>query len=400
MSADFDVIIVGAGLAGGSLALALAKLSLKVALVEAVPESVRLASSAGERALAMAYGSAQILQQIGVWEEAQAQVAPILQIHVSDQGHFGKLRMNAKQEQVPALGYVVTARVLETAVAAGLAASSIQTYCPAQVVALESRSEAVQLGLQSQGETLQLTARLVVAADGGHSMVRKLLGIGQIERDYAQTAVVTEILTSKVGDFTAFERFTANGPLAMLPMGKKRYSLVWTKQADEADGFIQSPEAEFLAKLQQEFGWRLGQLSLGAQRQGFPLKLIRAERMTGDRVVLVGNAAHQLHPVAGQGLNLGLRDVALLAEMLEARLAFGEEIGERAFLERYAAARIADHDKVIGFTDTTVRIFSNQFAPLALARNLGLLTLDRFSKGKGVLARYAMGLGSRIPRFG
>jgi len=400
MKCEYDVLVVGGGLAGGSLALALGRLGLRVALVEAIPEPVRLASSSGERALAMAWGSTQILDQIGVWQGAEKQSAPIRHIHVSDCGHFGKLRMSAEQEGVPALGYVVTARVLETEIASALSASPVTVLCPASVVDLKADGEIALVGLKQGSESLNVTARLVVAADGGNSTVRKLLGIGQSQRDYGQTAIVTEIEASLSSGFTAYERFTSVGPLALLPMGKKRYSVVWTQKTENAEELIDLSESEFMKRLQSGFGFRLGRLKLVAVRQGFPLKLIRAGRMTKGRVVLVGNASHQLHPVAGQGLNLGLRDVALLVEMLQSSLLLGEDIGDESLLGRYAQVRLRDHDKVIGFTDSTVRIFSNEFVPLALARNLGLLGLDRLIPAKRLLASYAMGLGERIPRFG
>ncbi|PZN83114.1 MAG: 2-octaprenyl-6-methoxyphenyl hydroxylase [Candidatus Methylumidiphilus alinenensis] len=400
MNYDYDVLIVGGGLVGGSLALALADTALRIGVIEAVPEDKRIASSAGDRALALAWGSAQILGQVGVWQGAEKKAAPIRHIHVSDQGYFGKLRMSAEREGVPALGYVATARTLEEEVALRLSQSPVTMICPASVIGLKAGSEAVHVSLREGNESINLTARLLVAADGGNSTVRKLLEIGQSIRDYGQTAIVTEVNTGKSGDFTAYERFTPVGPLAFLPVAKKRYSVVWTQKADDAAELLAMPDSAFTDRLQSAFGYWLGKIALASRRQAFPLKLIRAERMADERVVLIGNAMHQLHPVAGQGLNLGLRDVAMLAEMLVARLAFGEDIGERTFLERYAQARQADLDRVIRFTDSTVRIFSTDFAPVALARNAGLLALDRFLPGKRLLAQYAMGLGNRIPRFG
>ncbi len=238
-----------------------------------------------------------------------------------------------------------------------------------------------------------------MAADGGNSTVRKLLEIGQSEREYGQTAIVSEVETQRSADLTAYERFTPSGPLAFLPLGKKRYSVVWTQKTDDAADLLALSEGEFIKQLQSAFGFWLGRIAPASRRQGFPLKLIRAQRMTDERVVLIGNAMHQLHPVAGQGLNLGLRDVALLAEMLATRLAFKEDIGEKDFLDHYAQARRDDLDTVIKFTNSTVRGFSNDSPLIAFARNAGLLALDRFAPGKHLLARYAMGLGGRIPRF-
>jgi 2-octaprenyl-6-methoxyphenol hydroxylase len=399
MTYDFDVLIVGGGLVGGSLALALGQTALRVALIESLPEAQRLASSAGDRALALAWGSTQILDQIGIWREAEMQSAPIRHIHVSDRGHFGKLRMSAEQEGVPALGYVVTARALEGAVAAALPHSLVTLICPASVIGLKAGCDAIHASLRQGEGSVNLTARLLVAADGGDSSVRKLLEIGQSVRDYGQTAIVSEVSVSRASDFTAYERFTVDGPLAFLPVGNKRYSVVWTQKTEEAGDLLAMSDDAFTQRLQAAFGHWLGRIAPTARRQGFPLKLVRALHMTHERVILIGNAAHQLHPVAGQGLNLGLRDVALLAEMLASRVLFKEDIGDQGFIDRYARARLGDLDKVIQFTDSTVRLFSNDFAPLAYARNLGLLGLDRFTPGKQQLARYAMGIGSRIPRI-
>ena len=400
MNYDFDVLIVGGGLVGSSLALALSGSPLRIAVIESVPEQARLASSAGERALALAYGSTQILDQVGIWRGAEPKAAPIRHIHVSDRGQFGKLRMDAKQEGVPALGYVVTARTLEEEAAARLSQSGITQICPASVIGLKAGGGAVHVSLKEGNASSNLSARLLVAADGGNSTTRQLLEIGQSTRDYGQTAIVTEVETGKGSDFTAYERFTPVGPLAFLPMAKKRYSVVWTQKTEDAADILAMPAKAFIGTLQSAFGYWLGKITLASRRQAFPLKLIRSERMTDERVVLVGNAMHQLHPVAGQGLNLGLRDVALLADMMLSRLEFAEDIGDRAFLDRYAQARLADLNRVIRFTDSTVSLFSTEFRPVAVARNASLLLLDRFLPGKRILARYAMGLGQRIPRFG
>ena len=400
MKYDYDVLIAGSGLVGGSLALALAGTSLSVGVIEAIPEAERITSGAGDRALALSWGSVQILGQIGVWKGAEKKSAPIRNIHISDRGHFGKVRMSAAQEGVSALGYVVTARTLEEEVSAALKLGNVSVVCPARVVGLKAGGKAVHVSLRQGEESLNLTARLLVAADGGNSSVRKLLEIGQSIRNYGQTAIVTEVETGKPGDFTAYERFTPDGPLAFLPLGKRRYSVVWTQKADHADELLAMSEAKFVEQLQTSFGYWLGRIALSSKRQSFPLKLIRSQRMTDERVVLIGNAAHQLHPVAGQGLNLGLRDVALLAEMLTDKLAFGEDIGDKAFLDQYAQARQSDLDRVIQFTDSMVRLFSTDIMPLAVIRNAGLSAFERFLPAKRLLTRYAMGLGDRIPRFG
>jgi 2-octaprenyl-6-methoxyphenol hydroxylase len=239
----------------------------------------------------------------------------------------------------------------------------------------------------------------VVGADGGLSSVRQLLDIAQHTTDYAQTALVTTVAATIPHQNTAFERFTSSGPLALLPVAKHHCSVVWTRQHDDAKALMSGSEADFLAELQQCFGYKLGELSLTAPRRAFPLSLIRAEKMLAGRVVIIGNAAHQLHPVAGQGFNLGLRDVVSLAERLIKRHGQHQDIGAADFLNAYAASRKKDHDLTIGFTDAVVKIFSNEWLALAAARNIGLALLDHIPAAKNLLTRHAMGLAGHIPRI-
>lgn len=399
MRGEYDLLIVGGGLVGGSLALALAGSPLRIAIIESQPDEHRLASAAGDRALALSWGSSQILGQLGVWGEIAPHAAEIRHIHVSDRGHFGKVRIHAESSGVPALGYVATARVIERAIAGALKGSRLDFLCPADLVGVMSGPGGVHVSVRSGGESITMVGRLLVAADGGNSTVRRLLEIGQIVREYGQTAIVTEVDTELPNRGVAYERFTESGPLALLPLGKNRCSVVWTREREDAEALVSCPKAEFSCALQRAFGYWLGRMELVAPRQCFPLRLIRAEKMLADRVLLIGNAMHQLHPVAGQGFNLGLRDVASLAEWLHVRCDFGEDIGDAAFLRRYVAARQDDLSSVIRFTDGLVGLFSNDIMPLAIGRTAGLLALDHLPLLKRALARHAMGLASRLPRF-
>lgn len=396
---DYDVLIVGGGLAGGSLALALAGSPLKVAVMESSTESERQAAPAGTRALALARGTARILETLGVWAAVEPKATPIRNIHVSDRGHFGKARLSAEREGVAALGYVVTARDVEDAVAGALQAGTVELIQPARLIGLRAGPDSVHVSLKRGEETLMLSARLVVGADGSESTVRRLLEIPQIVREYGQTALVFEVATELDHRNVAYERFTSSGPLAVLPLGRRRCSVVWTLAPSEAEELRALPEAEFLARFQETFGYWLGALGPVGPRQTFPLKLIRAGRMADDRVVLIGNAMHQLHPVAGQGFNLGLRDAAQLAERLIVKQGFGEDIGDPAFLHSYAEARQRDLRSTVAFTDSLIRLFSNDFLPLALVRSIGLFALDCLPPAKHLLARHAMGLAERLPRF-
>ena len=398
MQQQYDVLIVGGGLAGSSLALALQNSGLEIAIVETNDWEQRRLSPAGDRALALANGTVRMLDKLGVWQAVKHAATAIKHIHVSDQGHFGKTRLSAAQEGVAGLGYVITAREIEAQLAEQLRQTDITQYCPARVVGLAADAEWAYISIMCGQESINLSAKLVVGADGGNSTVRKLLGIKQQFTEYGQTAIVTTVKSSCSHNNTAYERFTPSGPLALLPY-HEQCAVVWTRRNDAAEILMSDSEAEFLQQLQHCFGYKLGEFALSAPRRGFPLALIRAEHMVLGRTVIIGNAAHQLHPVAGQGFNLGLRDVVLLAEMLLQQHQSQSDIGAMHGLQKYARQRQQDHDKVVRFTDGLVRIFSNEWRPLAAVRNLGLALLDHNPPAKSILARYAMGLSARMPNF-
>lgn len=400
MRSNYDLLIIGGGLAGNCLALALKDSGLRLAVIEAATRDQRRESPAGDRALALAHGTVMMLDALGVWQGVKSKATPIERIHISDQGHFGKTRLAAEEEGVAALGYVIAARDIEQHVADQVELAGCDPLCPARVAGLVSGRNSVTVSLNTDRQTLDLSAKLLVGADGGNSTVRKLLAIEQQQTDYRQTAIVTTVKPDIDHQNTAYERFTASGPLAMLPAGDGQCAVVWTRSREQAEALLSVDENEFIAQLQQCFGYRLGELKLTEPRRAFPLTLIRAQRMVAGRSVIVGNAVHQLHPVAGQGFNLGLRDVAQLAEMLIQRHWRGGDIGAAEFLADYATERQRDHDRVIGFTDNVVKIFSNDWLPMAAIRNSGLLLLDQLPSAKGYLARYAMGLAGRLPRIG
>lgn len=400
MQTHYDVLIVGGGLAGNCLGLALKDSGLNIGIIEAQSREQLYNSPAGDRALALASGTVALLEALDIWPGIQHVATAIKNIHVSDRGHFGKARLSARKEQVPALGYVITARDIETHVAHLIEQAGIAQISQTRVAGLMSTDRDIGVSLKRRNESVALTASLVVGADGGNSSVRKLLGIGQNITEYGQTALVTLVNCALPHHNTAFERFTRSGPLALLPVGKQQCAVVWTRTHEEAELLHQAGDAEFIEQLQQCFGFRLGELSLAAPRRAFPLTLVQAEAMVSGRAVMIGNAAHQLHPVAGQGFNLGLRDVVLLAEILNRQHETGKDIGDRELLMRYAQLRQKDLNKVVGFTHGLVRIFSNDWLALAAVRNLGLALLDVIPPGKSVLTRHAMGLAGRLPRLG
>ncbi|MFI3196960.1 MAG: 2-octaprenyl-6-methoxyphenyl hydroxylase [Methylococcaceae bacterium] len=392
MQQDYDLVIVGGGLAGNCLALALKDTGLRMAIVEANTREQLYDSSAGDRALALAAGTVMMLNELDIWQGISHAATPIKQIHISDQGHFGKTRLSAQKEGVDALGYVISARDIETYVADRVANAGIELISPARVVGMMSGDNAVCVSLKQGNDSINLSASLLVGADGGLSSVRQLLDITQQTTEYGQTALVSMVKSTLPHKNTAFERFTASGPLALLPIAKNQCALVWTRTTEDANALMLGSEADFLAELQQCFGFKLGVLSLTAPRRAFPLSLIRADKMVAGRAVIIGNAVHQLHPVAGQGFNLGLRDVVSLSGMLVKRHEQNKDMGDTDFLNNYALSRKKDHDLTIGFTDAVVKIFSNEWLALALARNIGLALLDHIPAAKTLLTRHAMGL--------
>lgn len=396
-SLDCDVAIIGGGLAGASLAVALSGTHLRVVVIEAVPDQARLASGAGDRALALAQGSVELLDRLGLWAGVRDKATPIRNIHVSDRGHFGKARISAAQEKVDALGYVIAARELERQAIAVMDRLSIQRIVPGRVIGAKAGPENICISIrQADDSECHLNARLLVGADGGSSCVRRLLEIGENITEYGQVAVTAVVKPERDPAGAAFERFTPEGPLALLPSEDRCCALVWTRKPEQAESAMS--EERFTAELQATFGYWLGRLTLCAPRRTFPLKLVRAQRLVAPRAVLIGNAAHQLHPVAGQGFNLGLRDAARLAEML-ATAAAGADVGVPELLQRFAADRSKDHDRVIRFTDSMVQWFSTTQPVAALARNIGMVLLDHIPSAKRFLVRQAMGRGWRSPQL-
>ncbi len=395
MQHEYDLLIVGSGLAGNCLALALKDAGFRIAIIEANTRAQLHASPAGDRALALAAGTVMMLDTLGVWQGIKHAATPIQHIHISDRGHFGKTRLSAQKEHIDALGYVIAARDIETYVANLVINAGIDIIAPARVAGLISGDQEICVNIKQNDQSQNLSAKLLVGADGGLSSVRQLLNINQLITDYGQTALITSVKSTIPNNYTAYERFTSSGPLALLPISKNECAVIWTRSHEDADTLMLGREADFLVELQQCFGFKLGELTLTAPRRAFPLSLIRAEQMVAGRAVIIGNAVHQLHPVAGQGFNLGIRDVIQLAEMLIKQHEQNKDIGEADFLNAYAVSRKKDHDWTIGFTDTLIKIFANEWLALAAARNIGLTLLDHIPAAKKLLTQHAMGFAGQ-----
>ena len=391
----FDVIIIGGGLAGASLACALKDTSLKIAVIEAHELNTDTQPCYDDRTVALSYGSRCIFDAMGLWPALAPFAEPINTIHISDRGHFGVSRLTREQEGVEALGYVMENRDIGQQLYAVIEKSpNIHLFCPAELKSLQQDDQQVLIDVAIDGKTQTLTGKLLVAADGNKSQVLQLLNIGSSRKDYVQSALITNITPGKKHNNVAYERFTETGPLAFLPMTQNRCSVVWTVSPEQADYLYALDESDFTDQLQQRFGFRLGQIKKVGKRQIYPLFLQSATQMAQGRVAIIGNAAHSVHPVAGQGFNLALRDVALLAELIVDKQRANEDIGSAAMLQQYAALREDDIKRVYGFTDVLVRTFSNSIAPVAHARSLSLLLVDVLPDLKHQLAMQSMGLNA------
>ena len=397
---ETDILIIGGGLVGASLAVALGQAGLTVTVVEACPLSVDQRPNYDERSIALAQGSQCIFSALGLWPSLQDEVCPIHTIHVSDRGHFGFTRLRREQQGVPALGYVATARVLGKTLLDQLdRLKNVRTLAPAQLIDFQVHDDGVSTRLMLEDRTLECSARLLVAADGAQSSVRDQLGIHSSRRDYGQTAVIANVTAERGHDNVAYERFTDSGPLALLPMSGQRCALVWTVRSDQSDDIMGLDDAQFLSRLQERFGYRLGRFVKAGQRHAYPLQLLQARESIRPRMALIGNAMHTLHPVAGQGFNLGLRDVAALAEVVMDARRKGLDIGDSAVLARYADWRQADQRRVVAFTDGMIRLFGHSLPPVAWLRDAGMLALDMCPPAKRWFGRLTMGRVGRLPRL-
>lgn len=404
---EFDILVVGGGMVGATLAIALQQSPYRTGLIEAQSFDGDHLPGYDDRSIALSYGSSRILHCFGLWESLMPHAEPIKRIHVSDRGHFGVTRMESYKEGVPALGYVIESRVFGTVGASRLQKmnADFHLFCPARLEAIQQHDDRVQIDANIDGERKTLTARLLVAADGAASSVRRMLHIPAEQTEYGQYAIIANVTPQQHHFGTAYERFTGSGPLALLPMRdyagtQPRCAAIWTVPESRHTGLMSLDNAAFLRALQQRFGYRLGRFIQTGRRSSYPLTLVNNSRRIAPRTVFIGNAAQSLHPVAGQGFNLALRDVAALVDCLnrfDGGLQCAADPGDDRLLEHYQKQRHGDQWRVIRFTDQLVRLFSNDFPPLAHARSLGLFALDVMPALRRQLTNRAMGLGVPLP---
>lgn len=384
---EFDVVIVGGGMAGSTLAYALSVIvpELSVAIIEKQAPAVASVSF-DSRSIALAAGSVTWLQQSGLWPLLNQYACAITDIAVSDRGHFGKTWLNAAEYQLPALGYVLEVENLGTVLQQQLRDKPLLTrFQPAEIASITPTTASQQIRLQ---DGTLLSTKLLVFADGNRSVAAQSAGFQYQQQDYPQTALIANLALERPHQGKAFERFTETGPIALLPLTGQRYSLVWTVSPEQADTLLQLPESAFQAQIQKAFGYRAGIFTKVGQRAAYPLLLRRAEQVVRHRTLLLGNSLHSIHPVAGQGFNLAIRDIIQLTTLAAE---YRHQLGEYAMLRAYEQQRQADMKKVIWLTDSLVRLFSNSSRFMALIRNTGLLAMLLSDDLKRPLAEQTMG---------
>ncbi len=409
-----DVAIIGGGMVGASLAVALAGTGISTMLVEGTAPGSKTQPSFDDRTTALGNASRRIFHGLGVWDRLAPEAAAIRTIHVSDAGHFGFARLNAAEQGIDAFGYVVPNRVIGAALWERLqGAKDVLLRVPARPERVEISDQGVAFALADES----VSARLVVAADGAHSVVRAAASIEADVEDYDQIAIVANVAADRPHNGTAYERFTQSGPLAVLPLQDGSYGVIWTCAPARAAEVLSLDNNSYLRELQERFGWRAGRFVRAGVRASYPLKLTRAATTVATRTVLIGNAAQALHPVAGQGFNLGLRDAAMLAEVIvgarragaaagvgaavraDAAAGAGADVGSPELLRQFAAWREGDRNGVVRFTDGLVKMFADTRPGAGVLRNLGLLLFDLSPPAKSALARVSAGFAGPTPRL-
>ncbi|UTW44753.1 2-octaprenyl-6-methoxyphenyl hydroxylase [bacterium SCSIO 12696] len=384
---------------GSTLALLLrqANPDWRILVVEPHPQQTSgdYSPSFDDRSTALSWRTREVFEGLELWQQLEQRAAAIEQIQVSDRGHIASTQLSAQEQGMTAYGYVVENRWLGQVLQQQLANRDIELAAPATIEQVSMTPSGAEISL-SNGD-VPISCELLIIADGARSTTRKLLGIGIDVQDYGQMGLIANIALAQPHNGVAYERFTANGPMALLPLpdsadGQHRSALVWTLPPDQAEHLSQCDEAKFLAQLQQVFGYRQGQLLAAGERQLYPLKLMETREQVRRNLVVVGNAAHSLHPVAGQGFNLAIRDIATLVEVLAEGASDGCRLGDLTLLQQYQRDREADQQRTVAVSHWLPKLFAIDSPAAALARGAGLFAMDMVPSLRGQFARYGMGV--------
>ncbi|MFM2486534.1 2-octaprenyl-6-methoxyphenyl hydroxylase [Celerinatantimonas yamalensis] len=389
---DFDVLICGAGMTGATLALLLSryakvhhKMPLRVALIEAQPLNYGKHPGFDGRAIALSAGSISVYQGCNFWSQLAPFSEFIQQIHVSDRGHFGHVDMHAKEYGLSELGAVIELSHAGEQLHQALSQlNHVTLFCPATVAKVQASTASIQVKLS---DNRVITGKLLVGADGSHSQVAQQMRLNSQLLDFGQSAIIANVACPNPHQHHAYERFTPHGPVALLPMQEQRWSLVWCVPRSQQQHWLNVGDEEFLAGLQKAFGYRVGHFQRVGQRSGYPLILTQRQRVFAQRSVIIGNAAHSLHPIAGQGFNLGIRDAATLAELM----VLADDPGEFALLNRYQTQRCQDIETTVGLTSALALGFASTDKLSVIPRNIGLLLMQHSASLKSKLVRQTLG---------
>lgn len=390
----YDIVIVGGGLVGAGLAVALRQSGLHIALVDA-----RVPSSHDPRLFALNASSCQFLENLNVWSKLAQHTSAIREVHVSNQGHFGAVRLNCQDVNVPALGYVIPAHYIETALNEALVSlPNCDIYRPAKLVQLQQHNNIAELKISDEEGEKLLQASIVIGADGTESTVRTQLNIRTEIFDYQQSAIVTRINLKRSHHHIAYERFNAQGAIAMLPLQDEQCAMIWTADNATITQLMDFSDIDFIEKLQHEFGYRLGRLQGIHKRHVFPLRMVRAEKAVDQCVFLLGNSAHTLHPIAAQGFNLALYEVAALTEGIIEKIAKQQKF-TALDLQQIAVETQKQQAASIGVSHRLSRLFSNDSPMMGLMTQLGMIGLDVSPPIKKRFIQGMLGKTGRVPRL-
>ena len=400
---NYDLVIVGGGMVGISLALLLAQQQSdwKVLLLEAQAydnsDNHSNPPSFDSRSTALSWSSRKIFQAAGLWSELESHTSAIKNIHVSDRGHIGLTRISADEAGVDALGYVIENRWIGNVLLKKFTATAVEIMAPERVAKITPLKSGVRLNLEKSGEAIETS--LLVIADGANSQTAQKLGIHSDKKPYGQQGIIANIALQDAHNGVAYERFTDQGPMAMLPLpdfdGSPRCALVWTQPPERAAELMTATDKDFLQALQESFGYRMGMVEKVGERVAYPLALTTASEQVRRNIVVLGNAAHSLHPVAGQGFNLSLRDVATLADVLGKAKSAGTDFSSLETLERYQQQQLADQQNTLMFSDNLPKLFAQPSSVVALGRNSGLVMMDLLPSLRSRFAKFGMGMANK-----